>query len=127
MPIYPTDQEIGQINKELLETVTVKSTDRHGVLQVTAIKNSIDLMRNDPGDLYDKAASLFISLVRSHAFESGNRRTALVASLAFLQANAEKPKVLEDEDMFRGIRAGFYSKSEIRAWLMGNAVRKFSR
>jgi death-on-curing family protein len=126
MPIYPTDQEIGQINKEVLETIMIKSTDRHGVLQVTAIKNSIDLMRNDQGDLYDKAASLLISLVRSHAFESGNRRTALVASLAFLKANEEEPKVIEDEDMFRGIRAGFYSKSEIRAWLMGNGIRKFN-
>ena len=84
-------------------------------------------MRDDPGDLYDKAASLLISLVRTRAFESGNRRTALVASLAFLKANAEKSKVIEDEDLFRGIGAGFYAKSEIRAWLMGNAIRKFSR
>ena len=79
MPIYPTDQEIGQINKEgTWRQSRSKTTDRRGVLQVTAIKNSIDLMRNDPGISYDKAASLLISLVRGHAFESGNRRTALV-------------------------------------------------
>jgi death-on-curing protein len=125
--IYPSDQEIIQINKEILESIRVKNADAHGVLKPAAIKNSLRAMLYDPGDLFDKAASLLMSLVRSHPFESGNRRTAYVISKAFLKANGKNPKNMQDEDVFRGIRAGFYSKNEIKDWLKGNEIRKFSR
>ena len=125
--IYPSDKEIIEINKEILESIRVKDADAHGVLKPVAIKNSLHAMLYDSGNLYDKAASLLISLVRNHPFQNGNRRTAYVISKAFLKANGENPKIVQDEDVFRGIRAGFYSKNEIRDWLRGNEIRKFSR
>ena len=84
--IYPSVQEIIEINKEILESIRVKNTDAHGVLKPVAIKNSLRTMLYDPGNLYDKAASLLITLVRNHPFQSGNRRTAYVISKAFSQS-----------------------------------------
>jgi death-on-curing family protein len=125
--LYPSDHEIIQINKEILESIRVKNADAHSVLKPVALKNSLLAMLYDPGDLFDKVASLLISLVRRHPFESRNQRTAYVISKAFLIANGANPKIVQDEDVFLGIRAGFYSKSEIKDWLKGNEIRKFSR
>jgi death-on-curing family protein len=44
-----------------------------------------------------KAAALFHSLVTSHPFHNGNKRTALVSLLVFLDQNARRIEVTDDE------------------------------
>src|SRR5262245_34128890 len=44
-----------------------------------------------------KAAALFHSLVKNHAFHNGNNRTALVSLLVFLEQNERRLEVGDDE------------------------------
>ena len=57
-----------------------------------------------------KAASLFHSLVKNHAFHNGNKRTALFAMLAFLARNGRRViNDIPDDDLFNmvlGIATG---------------------
>ena len=48
-----------------------------------------------------KAAALFHSLVKNHAFHNGNKRTALVSMLAFLEKNERRLRAdVSDDDVF---------------------------
>jgi prophage maintenance system killer protein len=78
-------------------------------------------------DIYEKAAVLLTELLRGHAFASGVRRTAYAATISFLRVNGETPKVVHDPKVMIGIRERFYTKEEIKSWLKGNEVRKFTR
>ena len=77
--------------------------------------------------LYDKAAVLLTELVRAHAFASGVRRTAYVATMSFLRTNGQHPSVIPDPKILTGVREDFYAQDEIKEWLKGNAIRKFTR
>jgi len=83
----PTEDEIIQLNKEILKTIKVKKADRHKVVKEVAITQTIESARNSLEDLYDKTTILLISLVQGHHFDSGNRRTAFAAAMAFLRLN----------------------------------------
>lgn len=48
-----------------------------------------------------KAAALFHSLVKNHAFHNGNKRTALVSMLAFLEKNGRRLRAeVTDDEIF---------------------------
>ena len=48
----------------------------------------------------EKAAALFHSLIKNHAFHNGNKRTALVSLLAFLDRNGQRVTDVTDEEVF---------------------------
>ena len=77
-----------------------------------------------------KAAALLHSLVGNHPFHNGNKRTALVAALVFLDRNKRRFSA-SDDDLFEFVlaianRQGMFSGSadsaveEISAWLRGH-------
>ena len=124
---YLTEDQLIELNKEVLKEIRVKKGDIHKVLsreKITAV--TIDC-RQDPGDIYDKASTLLIGMVKAHSFDSANRRTAIAATILFLKANGEELKLKHDEKVLTGIREGFYTKSEVKDWLRGNAIRPFHR
>ena len=82
---------------------------------------------DNSGDFYDKAAALLIVLVQSLPFDSGNRRTASAASMAFLRINGEYPRIVHDTRVLQEVREGFYAKDEIKNWLKGHEIWAFHR
>jgi death-on-curing family protein len=85
------------------------------------------LVREQAGDVYEKAVTLLIGLVRTHPFASGNRRTAYLATISFLEMNGEVETVVHDPKILQGIREEFYTRDEINAWLNGHEIKKFRR
>ncbi len=80
--------------------------------------------------MYDKAAFLLQQLIQKHAFASGNRRTALFATLTFLKNNNTKTKIKDEPKyakILTGIRESFYTNKEISNWLKNGKIRKFER
>ncbi|MBI2185315.1 MAG: type II toxin-antitoxin system death-on-curing family toxin [Thaumarchaeota archaeon] len=124
---YPTENQIIQLNKEVLAEIRVKKADRHKVLRRPAISAAIEEAKNEPGDIYDKAASLLRSLIQSHPFDSGNRRTAYTATVTFLRMNGEEPKIVPDAKALQGIRERFYTKNQVKEWLKGHGISPFRR
>jgi prophage maintenance system killer protein len=70
---------------------------------------------------------LLIRIIKDHAHASGNRSMAWVVVKSFIRSNGEDLRIEHDEDVFTGIREGFYNAKEIKKWLRGNAIRKFER
>ena len=69
-------------------------------------------------------------LVQGHAFASGNRRTAFIATKYFLTTNKAKISVGDEPEnakVMLGIREQQYSDSEIKEWLKHGKIREFKR
>jgi prophage maintenance system killer protein len=74
----------------------VKKRDSHKVISHEKISCVIEATRQQEGDVYDKATTLLIGLVKGHAFDSGNRRTAVAVTELFLEANGAKSNLKHD-------------------------------
>lgn len=74
-------------------------------------------------DAYDsielKAAALFASVARNHALVDGNKRTAWVLTVAFLNINGVDIDMTQDEkfDLVLGVAQGHLELAEIAAVL----------
>ena len=62
---------------------------------------------------------MLIGLVRTHYFASGNRRTAYLAAMSFLEVNRKTAKVVRDPRVLQGVREGFHTHDEIETGLEG--------
>lgn len=65
----------------------------------SALARSTNAARYEGADLVTQAATLLWGLVRSHPFVDGNKRTALVATTAFLDINGYRLE-MSDGDKF---------------------------
>ena len=73
--------------------------------------------------IIDKAAALFHSLLRNHAFVDGNKRTSVVALLMFLRLNGYDVRWDAEQAlaMILKIATGDSTVEEIATWLEANA------
>jgi death on curing protein len=77
----------------------------------------------DP-DLFTLAASYAYGIARNHAFTDGNKRTALVVSMTFLDRNGiEVTAALTDIYVtFLTLAAGTLTEDDLAAWFRRHAV-----
>jgi death on curing protein len=78
----------------------------------------------DQPDIFRLAASYVFEIARNHAFVDGNKRTALVVSLTFLDRNGWDI-VAQKEDIyftFLHLADGSLSEEELTAWFTKHAV-----
>jgi prophage maintenance system killer protein len=125
--VYPAVEDIIETNWRVLQEIKVKRADRHRVLSRRKVEDAIRKTTESKGDVYDKASTLLMELVQGHAFASGVRRTAFTVAISFLKMNGANANVVNNPDVLTGIRERFYSKDEVKNWLKGNEVRKFTR
>ncbi len=128
--VYPTIDEIQYYNTIAIEMFRKSKSDQAKTISVSYIQRTIDKTKIDPGDIYDKAARLLIELTRIHAFESGNKRTAFLSTKKFVLNNGGKfniPDTINNVKVMIGIRENYYSKNEIKEWIMNGKIKKFER
>lgn len=78
----------------------------------------------DDADIFRLAASYAFGIARNHAFVDGNKRTALVVSMTFLDLNGWDI-VAPKEDVyltFLHLAEGSFSEEELAAWFKKHAV-----
>jgi death-on-curing protein len=78
----------------------------------------------DDLDIFRLAASYAFGIARNHAFVDGNKRTAMVVSLAFLDLNGWDI-IAPKEDFyltFIHLADGSLSEEELAAWFIAHAV-----
>ena len=124
---YLTSEEILAINKEALKSIKVKKADSFKVLSYRKIHQALERVEKEAGYVHDKAVILLKELIQEHPFASGNRRTAMLATIRFLRMNGIEPDVKEDARILQGIRENYYSATEVKAWLKGGEIREFKR
>ena len=75
-------------------------------------------------DLYDMAAAYLFHIARDHPFFDGNKRTALLAALVFLEINGVSIRAEEDEleDLAVGAAEGRADKSSLARFFQDHAT-----
>lgn len=75
--------------------------------------------------LLGKAAALLEALTRTAPFERGNKRTALLATIYFLQVNGRRVEWNPHEaaEFVREIANGKHSSLDIAAWLAAHSLK----
>ena len=68
--------------------------------------------------IWEKAAALLQSIVKSHAFDRGNRRLGWLATAVFLDLNSVEVAAIPNEDIYRfvlGVAEGHHEIQELAA------------
>ena len=127
---YLSEEELEDFNVLVINLIKVKKADKAEILSKRKLSSVLDEVKEFEGDLYDKAVILLQGLVKSHAFASGNRRTAFVATKEFVTLNKGKFKILDDPTyakVMQGVRENYYSHSELKDWIKNGKIKKFER
>jgi len=76
-------------------------------------------------DLFSKAAILFYLLVKNHAFIDGNKRTAALALIEFLERNGYTLNATNDElyQFTIDVASSILGKKEAEIWIRDRAIR----
>lgn len=128
--IYLNYEYIIELNKVAIKLFNVKKGDKHNVISLSKLMELEKGCISYKGDFYDKASFLLKSIVKEHVFDSGNRRTALLAVLVFSYQNFKKvyiPNDTNNSKVLVGIRDNYYSDIEIKEWLKNGKIKKFQR
>jgi prophage maintenance system killer protein len=128
--IYPTVEEIQYNNAIAIEMFRRSKHDQAKTISVPYIQKVIDLIKLEPGDVHDKAATLLFELTRIHAFESGNKRTAFLTTKKFVVINRERFNIPDTEKNVKimiGIREDFYTHKEMKEWIKYGKIKTFKR
>lgn len=89
-----------------------------GLLE-SALARPLNLAAYGEPDLALLAASYAFGIARNHPFVDGNKRTALVVALLFLEKNRVRLKAKDAEllAVFLDLAAGEITEEELAAWL----------
>ena len=76
--------------------------------------------------LDEQAAAYLFYLVKNHPFVDGNKRTGLVAMLAFLGLNGRRLEASDDEltDLVLRVADGRVTKAEVAVFVQRHGVRR---
>ncbi len=129
--VYPDVDAVIEANKIVLKEIKALKADRHDLLVGgrQKIQKVLEDAESSQEDIYGKAAILLRSIVKAHAFASGNRRTAYAVTKEFLIHNTGSDPELNGnvESIMKGIREDFYTNDEIIRWLKGGEIHEFKR
>jgi len=95
-----------------------------GLLDSALAKPKNVFAYSDASDLYRLSASYAFGIARNHAFVDGNKRTALVVSILFLNLNGWDIKAPKADvyEAFLGLAAASLSEEQLATWLSRHAV-----
>ena len=100
-----------------------------GIRDETLLDSALAKPRNvfayaDQPDIFRLAASYAFGIARNHAFVDGNKRTALVVSLTFLDRNGWDIVALNEAVYFTFLHVadGSLTEDELTAWFTRHAV-----
>ena len=79
----------------------------------------------DAPDIIDMAAAYTVGIVRNHSFVDGNKRTAFVVGVLFLELNGHRFTAAEEDatQAVLGIAAGTIDDASFTRWLRANVCR----
>ncbi|GAP00485.1 type II toxin-antitoxin system death-on-curing family toxin [Fructobacillus ficulneus] len=102
--------------------------DLEGLEQLLALCNQETFGREYHPTIVDKAAYLWYSLATKQLFHNGNKRTALLAGLVFLDQNFIKFKIKDAKKLYEisvKIAEGKMSQIELKKYIMQNSSLNF--
>jgi death on curing protein len=103
-PIWLSAAEIVDINRLEVEETGERHFLRQPDLLESAAARPINLWAyENEEDIVRLAVTLLFGLAKNHAFEQGNKRTALTAALTFIEVNGYRWIKEDDEELGRWV------------------------
>ena len=130
MVLYPSTEKIIEFNLLSLNIIKAKRADSPKLLSGEKLRRVLVSCKEFEGDIFGKAVVLLKGLVQAHAFASGNRKTAFLATKYFLALNGQKLGIGDEPrnaKVLLGIRENYYSDEEIKEWIKNGKIREFKR
>ena len=100
-----------------------------GIRDQGLLESAVDRPRNvlvyqPEATLFELAASLGVGLAKNHAFNDGYKRTALLATRAFLFLNDRVLEPAEEDEVLTmvGVADGSIDEAALSAWLKANST-----
>lgn len=128
--IHLKAQEIIEFNILSIDLIRVKKADKSEVLSYQKILDIVSGCEELDTIVYGKAGYLLKNIIKKHAFGSGNRRTAFIATKHFVTINGGEFNIKDElgyAKIMTGIRENYYSDIEIVDWIKHGTIRKFER
>ncbi|HEU0225602.1 MAG TPA: type II toxin-antitoxin system death-on-curing family toxin [Steroidobacteraceae bacterium] len=101
-----------------------------GIRDQGLLESAVDRPRNVLGyqpesTLFELAASLGVGIAKNHAFNDGNKRTALLVTRAFLFINGHDFDPAEDDEVHTmvGVADGSIDEAMFSNWLRANSSK----
>lgn len=97
-----------------------------GLLE-SALDRPHSLFAYEPdSSIFALAASLCIGLAKNHPFNDGNKRTALLATRAFLYLNGQELEPSQESEVITmvSVADGSLSEAELADWLQSNSNKR---
>jgi death-on-curing protein len=105
-----------------------------GVRDPGLLASAVDRPRNrlayaPDSSLFELAASMCVGITKNHAFIDGNKRTALLATRAFLFLNGHVFEPREDDEVLVmvGVAEDTVDETAVAAWLETHSKRRRSK
>ena len=102
---------------------------REGVRDMNALKSALARPQNllaygNASTLFELAAVLAVGIAKNHPFIDGNKRTALVVAMSFLEVNGYESDTDEESIavVFEQLAEGKLNERQLAAWLEEHAV-----
>jgi death-on-curing protein len=126
-------REIVWISKQVALRVHAEQLKRHGgedgFINESHLDAALDRARTVLGyipemSIEELAALTAIGIAKSHPFVDGNKRTACVVSLMFLQLNGVEISASDDElaKVFENVASGELSEVDLTQWFVENTM-----
>jgi death on curing protein len=102
-----------------------------GVRDSGLLQSALDRPRNlfayEPGSsIFELAAALCVGIAKNHPFHDGNKRTALLATRAFLYLNGQElePTQADEVTTLVAVADGSLDERRLAEWLKRNSSRR---
>lgn len=123
---YPSAQEVREIHEFVIQLYGGTFGLREEGLLESALASPRQTMFDEElyPDLAAKAAILLIGLAKNHPFVDGNKRTAFLATLRFLEINGYTLAAAEDElfNLIQNIVSSQVEKEQVTKWFLTHLV-----
>ncbi len=97
-----------------------------GLLE-SALDRPRNLLAHEPScSLFRLAAALCFGIAKNNAFNDGNKRTALLATRAFLYLNGHEFEPRQEDEVMTlvAVADGSLNEQQLAAWLEENSTRR---
>lgn len=126
--VFLTLEQVVAIHDDQIE----RYGGRHGIARLELLESAVMRPQTTFGgnDLYptlfDKASAMMHSLIMNHAFVDGNKRTATVSGIVFLEFNGFALKVEQDEmiQAALNVRHKKWGIEKLSNWLKKHSKKK---
>jgi death on curing protein len=124
-PLWVSKKAVLAMHSEQLSEHGGSNDIRDEALLDSALAKPLNVLAYaDKPDIFRLAASYAFGIARNHAFMDGNKRTALVVSITFLDRNGWDIVAPKEEVYFTFLHLaeGSLSEEELADWFRNNAV-----